>query len=121
MPDFARLEGLKPSPKEFNKDVFDEYVEDLKKYEKRSRLFCVILKHRDFGVLKEYHTDELGNVDEETYQLEVNQFLIEALDSALNTPEDRLDEEFEYYSQEFHIQGRESSSSSLVTVNRFFI
>lgn len=121
MPDFARLEGLKPSPKEFNKEVFEEYVETLKKCRKRSRLFCVILRTRDFTTLKEYNTDEFGNLDEETYQLEVNQFLIEALDSALNTPEDRLDEEFEYYSQEFHIKGREESQSSLVSVNRFYI
>lgn len=113
MPNFSRLK-LKPSPREFDGVIFRQYVDSLKSSPVRSRLFALILKGRDF--------DEIRRLcdTEEQAALEINQCLIEALDIALNTPENSLDAEFEAFSQRFTIQGRDSSRSALVTKNKIY-
>lgn len=94
MPNFARLE-LKPSPSEFKVDVFLRYYNDLKEDKKRFSLFCLILSKRDFS--------EIEEMSEGKGLLELNQCLIEALDIALNTLEEDLDDEFAFFGQTFKV------------------
>lgn len=112
MPNFARLE-LKPSPREFDLDKFKEYVDELKKFPLRVKLFAVILRARDFEEIK-----EINKEFPEQAALEINQCLIEALDVALNTPEDSLEDEFLIFNQEFRIS--DSRKSPLNVDNKFY-
>ncbi len=111
MPTLARLD-LKPSPREFDLHKFKNYVEELKKNPLRSRLFVCILRSRDFEEIREINGEDFAQAE-----LEINQCLIEALDSALNTPESELDDEFSLFDQKFHLPGREKSRSSLKVRN----
>lgn len=111
MPTLARLD-LKPSPREFDLDKFKNYVEELKKNPLRSKLFVCILQARDFEEIREINGENTAQAE-----LEINQCLIEALDSALNTPESELNDEFALFGQTFHLTGREQSKSSLKVRN----
>ena len=62
------------------------------------RLFAVILRNRDFDEIREINEEFPEQAD-----LEINQCLIEALDVALNTPDENVEEEFLLFNQEFHI------------------
>lgn len=44
-----------------------------------------------------------------------------ALDIALNTPEENIELEFEYFNQEFHLKGRNESLSVLVSKNTILL
>ena len=109
MPNFSRLE-LKPSPREFDILVFNQYYTELKEDKVRLKLFLVILKARNFEDLRKFNIH-----DKEKGQTEINQCLIEALDIALHTPDDELDEEFESFDQKFHIDT--SKYVSPITLN----
>lgn len=114
MPTLSRLE-LKPSPREFDLVRFKQYIEEIKSSPLRSKLFVSILKGRDFNKIRELNGDNTAQAD-----LEINQCLIEALDSALNTPEESLEDEFEYFNQKFTTSGREGYLSPLKSKNKIF-
>lgn len=113
MPNLSRLE-LKPSPREFDLDKFREYVEELKKFPLRAKLFACILRNRSFEEIREINGDNVDQAD-----LEINQCLIEALDVALNTPEDDLEDEFSMFNQKFSITHGQNKSP-LKTKNSFY-
>ncbi|HNC59248.1 MAG TPA: hypothetical protein PLP33_27725 [Leptospiraceae bacterium] len=114
MPTLSRLE-LKPSPREFDLVRFKQYVEELKIFPLRAKLFVCILKNRDFEEIRRINSKDQAQAD-----LEINQCLIEALDVALNTPEESLEEEFNYFSQKFHLPGRDNYKSPLKSKNKIY-
>jgi hypothetical protein len=109
MPTFSRLE-LKPSPREFDLEVFNAYVEELKKDDLRSKLFVCILRGRSFEKIR-----EVNGENHEQAQLEINQCLIEALDFALNSED--VEQEFALFNQKFSVGS--SFQSPLKTDNSF--
>lgn len=97
MPNLSRLE-LKPSPREFDQEVFNAYYAELKKNDLRFKLFTVILISRNFSELRSINEEHPGQA-----QLEINQTIIEALDIALNTADEDLDDEFALFGQKFSV------------------
>lgn len=114
MPNLSRLE-LKPSPKEFDLEKFKEYVQELDYFPLRKKLFVCILRTRDFDEIREINGENVIRAN-----LEINQCLIEALDTALNTPDDELEEEFALFQQKFQISTFRNKSP-LKTVNKFYL
>ena len=108
LPTLSRL-NLKPSPREFDLAVFNEYYSELKKNTLRYRLFTVILISRNFSELRAINEDR-----PEQAQLEINQCLIEALDIAVNTPDEDLEEEFALFGMKFSVDT--SSYTSPITL-----